>query len=73
MLRLSYATAAEYAENAADLVFRAGGSSSLFETNGIERAWRDTHAVTKHAAVSARAYDRIGKLILGLPHAGGPI
>jgi alkylation response protein AidB-like acyl-CoA dehydrogenase len=73
MLRLSYATAAEYAENAADLVFRAGGSSSLFESNGIERAWRDTHAVTKHAAVSARAYDRIGKLILGLPHAGGPI
>jgi indole-3-acetate monooxygenase len=67
MLRLSYITAVEHAAQAADFVFRAGGSASLFEVNGIERAWRDTHAVTKHLAVSVRMYDRLGRIILGLP------
>ncbi len=71
MLRLSYVTAAEHAAQAADLVFRAGGSASLFEANGIERAWRDTHAVTKHLAVSPRMYDRLGRVVLGLPPAVG--
>ena len=73
MLRLSYVTAAEHAAQAADLVFRAGGSASLFEANGIERAWRDTHAVTKHITVSARMYDRLGRIVLGLPPAAGMI
>ncbi len=67
VLRLSYLTAVEHAAAAADLVFRAGGSASLFEANGIERAWRDTHAVTKHLAVSPRLYDRLGRVVLGLP------
>ena len=71
LLRLSYVTAVEHAAQAADLVFRAGGSSSLFEANGIERAWRDTHAVTKHLAVSPRMYDRLGRVVLGLPPLAG--
>jgi alkylation response protein AidB-like acyl-CoA dehydrogenase len=71
LLRLSYVTAVEHAAQAADLVFRAGGSASLFEANGIERAWRDTHAVTKHLAVSPRMYDRLGRVVLGLPAAPG--
>ena len=71
LLRLSYVTAVEHAAHAADLVFRAGGSASLFEANGIERAWRDTHAVTKHLAVSPRMYDRLGRVVLGLPAAPG--
>ena len=73
MLRLSYVLAAEHAAAAADLVCRAGGSSSLFESQGIERFWRDANAVTKHAAVSARFYERIGGIILGLPPASGMI
>ncbi len=73
MLRLSYVTAAEHAETAADLVSRAGGSSSLFEVGGIERFWRDAHAVTKHIAVSVRNYERMGRIILGLSPAPGPI
>jgi alkylation response protein AidB-like acyl-CoA dehydrogenase len=71
MLRLSYITAVEHATQAADLAFRAGGSSSLFEANGIERAWRDTHAVSKHLTVSVRLYDRLGRVVLGLPPAPG--
>jgi len=70
-LRLSYITAVEHAAHAADLAFRAGGSASLFEANGIERAWRDTHAVTKHLAVSVRLYERVGRVVLGLPPVAG--
>jgi len=70
-LRLSYITAVEHAAQAADLAFRAGGSASLFEANGIERPWRDTHAVTKHLAVSVRLYERVGRVVLGLPPVAG--
>jgi len=72
-LRLSYVTAAEHAASAADLVWRAGGSSSLYEANGIERFWRDANAVTKHAAVTTRHYGSIGRAVLGLAPAPGRI
>jgi indole-3-acetate monooxygenase len=73
MLRLSYVTGAEYAARATDLLVRAAGSSSLYERNGIERCWRDANAVTKHITVSARSYERVGRILLGLPPLPGPI
>jgi alkylation response protein AidB-like acyl-CoA dehydrogenase len=73
VLRLSYVTATELATTAADLICRTAGSSGLFESDGIERAWRDTHAVDKHIAVSARNYERLGRIVLGLAPAPGPI
>ena len=73
MLRLSYVTAAEYAAHATDIVARTAGSAGLYERDGIERCWRDANAVTKHVTVSARFYDRIGRILLGLPPAPGPI
>ena len=73
MLRLSYVTSAEYAASATDIVARTAGSSGLYERDGIERCWRDANAVTKHVTVSARFYDRVGRIFLGLPPAPGPI
>jgi indole-3-acetate monooxygenase len=73
MLRLAYVTGAEYAAQATDLVARAAGSAALFEANRIERHWRDANAVTKHITVSARSYDRVGRILLGLPPLPGPI
>jgi alkylation response protein AidB-like acyl-CoA dehydrogenase len=73
MLRLSYVTGAEYAASATDIVARASGSSGLYERDGIERCWRDANAVTKHVTVSARFYDRVGRIFLGLPPPPGPI
>ena len=72
-LRLSYVTGAEYAAHATDLVVGVAGSSGLYERDGIERCWRDAHAVTKHVTVSARFYDRVGRIYLGLPPLPGPI
>jgi alkylation response protein AidB-like acyl-CoA dehydrogenase len=73
MLRLSYVTGAEYAASATDIVARTAGSSGLYERDGIERCWRDANAVTKHVTVSARFYDRVGRILLGLAAQPGPI
>ena len=73
MLRLSYVTGAEYAAHATDIIARAAGSSGLYERDGIERCWRDANAVTKHVTVSPRFYDRVGRILLGLKPAPGPI
>jgi len=72
-LRLAYVTAAEQAAAATDLVYRAAGSSAIFERGGIERCWRDVHAVTQHFAVSTRHLERIGRITLGLDPGPGPI
>jgi alkylation response protein AidB-like acyl-CoA dehydrogenase len=73
MLRLSYVTGAEYAANATDIVARTAGSCGLYERDGIERCWRDANAVTKHITLSARFYDRVGRILLGLPPLPGPV
>ncbi len=73
MLRLSYVTAAEYAAQATDVIQRIAGTSGLYERDGIERCWRDANAVTKHVTVSARFYERVGRIVLGLDPLPGPI
>jgi alkylation response protein AidB-like acyl-CoA dehydrogenase len=73
MLRLGYVTAAEYAAQATDVIARNAGTSALYERDGIERCWRDANAVTKHVTVSARFYERVGRVFLGLPPLPGPI
>ena len=72
-LRLAMVTATDLAATAVDLVQRAAGTEGLFEAAGIERCWRDVHAVTQHAMVSTRHLDRIGRIALGLPAGPGPI
>jgi alkylation response protein AidB-like acyl-CoA dehydrogenase len=73
MLRLSYVTSAEYAAHATDVIQRIAGTSGLYERDGIERCWRDANAVTKHVTVSARFYERVGRIVLGLEPLPGPI
>jgi alkylation response protein AidB-like acyl-CoA dehydrogenase len=66
LLRLSYVTAAEHAASATDLVRRTAGSAGIYESDRIERCWRDAHVVPAHAMVSPRAYERVGKVLLGM-------
>jgi alkylation response protein AidB-like acyl-CoA dehydrogenase len=66
MLRLAYVTAAENAATATDLVRRTAGSAGIYESDRIERCWRDAHVVSAHAMVSPRAYERVGRVLLGL-------
>lgn len=66
MLRLSYVNAADSAAQATELVRRCAGSAGLYESDRIERCWRDAHAVPAHVMVSPRGYERVGRVILGL-------
>lgn len=66
MLRLSYVTAADHAAQATELVRRCAGSSAVYESERIERCWRDAHVVPAHVMVSPRGYERVGRVLLGL-------
>ncbi len=46
------------ATRAATLLFEAGGSAALDAASPLARAWRDVHALAKHAAVSPLGYER---------------
>ena len=72
-LRLSYVTATQHAIAAADSLWEAAGSAALYESEGLERCWRDVHAVGQHAMVSTRHLGRLGQVTLGLPPGPGPI
>lgn len=70
-LRLSYIAATDHAAHATDIAYRAAGSAALFEDRGLERCWRDVHAVTQHFAVSRRHLARLGRIHLGVPAGPG--
>ena len=72
-LRLSYVTATQQAIAATDALWEASGSAALYENEGLERCWRDIHAVGQHAMVSSRHLGRLGQISLGLPAGPGPI
>jgi hypothetical protein len=55
------------------MITRTAGTSGLYERDGIERCWRDANAVTKHVTVSARFYERVGRIFLNRPPLPGPI
>jgi len=66
MVRLANARAAAASAQVVDLMHRAGGGSSIYESNRLERCFRDVHAATQHLAVAARNYEIGGRVLLGL-------
>lgn len=51
---------------AVDLVYLAGGATSLYATCPIERAFRDVHAITQHIGVHPRTLETAGRVLFGL-------
>jgi len=64
--RLAYATATTSAVEAVDMVFTMAGSSSIYETSRMERAFRDVHMVTQHGVVGPAGFTAAGRCFLGL-------
>ena len=65
LLRLSATQAALQAVQAVDIVWRAGGASSVYASAQLERCLRDIRTASQHLCVVATNYEVAGQLFLG--------
>jgi alkylation response protein AidB-like acyl-CoA dehydrogenase len=66
LLRLAAAHAATSGAEVVDLMYHAGGASSIYASNPLQRFFRDVHTATQHTMVSPSIYETAGRLFLGL-------
>jgi 3-hydroxy-9,10-secoandrosta-1,3,5(10)-triene-9,17-dione monooxygenase len=67
-LRRDYAYTATLCVRAVERLYTASGASANFESNPLQRYWRDVHAMAVHAGINPDAAgENFGRLELGLP------
>ncbi len=67
LIRLAATDAVARSAAAVDLMYHAGGGSSIHEASPLQRVWRDVNVVTQHGIVAPRTYEPLGRMALGLP------
>ncbi len=67
LLRLAATNATRSAAASVDLMYDAGGGSSIHESSALQRVFRDVHVATQHGMVAERTYEVLGRMALGLP------
>jgi alkylation response protein AidB-like acyl-CoA dehydrogenase len=65
-LRLAATDATIRAAKAVDLMYDAGGGTSIYAGSPLQRCFRDVHVATQHAMVAPATYELTGRLLLGL-------
>ncbi|MGI9019934.1 MAG: acyl-CoA dehydrogenase family protein [Solirubrobacterales bacterium] len=65
-LRLAATHATRESARAVDLMYGAGGGTSIYSTSPLQRRFRDVHAATQHAMVAPATWELTGRLLLGL-------
>ncbi len=65
-IRLAATHAALASASSVDLAYNAGGGSSVFSANPLQRCFRDVHTGTQHLQVSTRIYETVGRTLFGL-------
>ncbi len=66
LTRLAASHAVSSAVQAIDLVYIAGGASSIYVSCPLERAFRDVHIMTQHIGVHPRVMHSTGRVLFGL-------
>ena len=66
LVRLAASHAVNSAVQAVDLMYIAGGASSLYATCPLERSFRDVHAMTQHIGAHSRVMQSTGRVLFGL-------
>ena len=64
--RLCIATVAEMCVDAVDLMYRAGGGTSLYAPHPLERHFRDIHTAQQHQVFAPKVHEATGRMLLGL-------
>lgn len=67
--RAASAYITEVAQSVATVAFQAAGGGALFDTNPLQRCFRDAYAVGQHFMVSQSSYRALGQFKLGQPDA----
>ncbi|HLZ69944.1 MAG TPA: acyl-CoA dehydrogenase family protein [Dehalococcoidia bacterium] len=66
LVRLAATTAVLQSAQAVDLLYNAGGATSIYESSPLERCFRDVHALTQHVIVQQPTLETVGKVLLGV-------
>ena len=48
-------------------LFRLGGASGIYQSNIVQRCWRDANVLLQHLYVAADIHDTVAKIALGIP------
>lgn len=64
--RLSLAVASAMCVEAVDLLYQAGGGSSLYAMSPLDRIFRDAHTVHQHITNQPKVFETAGRVLLGL-------
>ena len=64
--RLAIAHAMANAVQAVDLMYAAGGATSIYARSRLDRCLRDVHTAAAHVWVAPDTYELAGRLLLGL-------
>lgn len=70
-IRLAGTNAVESSVRAVDLMYNAGGTTSIEEGCALSRCFRDVHVVSQSINVSTRNYEYAGRVFLGLEPGDG--
>lgn len=66
VLRLAATHAATSAAKVVDLMYTAGGGTSIYAASALQRQFRDIHVVTQHMMVAQPTYELTGRIFLGV-------